>query len=254
MIEHLLRHAARWLAAVPALLWLGSAADAGASPFADWAAIVVAGDHYDSDDNPSEGFDNARREVSRDLLRIGFSPANLVQFSLRPREYRSEKLLATRPNTIMSALTKVANRTSGGCLLYFSSHGSEDGLVVGNWIVPPRALAHLVDDTCAARPTVVIISACFSGAMLPPLKGANRMVLTAARRDRTSFGCGQSDRYPYFDQRVLESWGGVSNFADLGRRAQACVAAREKRERLAPPSEPQLWIGRQAAASLPAWR
>ena len=80
------------------------------------------------------------------------------------------------------------------------------------------------------------------------------MILTAARPDRTSFGCGQTDRYPYFDQCVLESWPGVGDFPSLGRAVQACVASREKKEKMAPPSEPQLWIGATAATSLPRWR
>ena len=30
------------------------------------------------------------------------------------------------------------------------------------------------------------------------------MVLTAARPDRTSFGCGEADKYPYFDDCFLQ--------------------------------------------------
>ncbi|MGB8363676.1 MAG: C13 family peptidase [Rhizomicrobium sp.] len=241
------------VAAIALVLSCG-AAQAAPRPFASWAAVIVAGDHYDADDNPTEGFDNARRDVSRDLLRIGFSPANLVQFSVTPRKYRTEKLLMTRPGAIGRALSRLTQRTSGGCLLYFSSHGAPDGLVVGDWIVPPRALAQTVDYSCGTRPTVVIISACFSGAMLPPLEAPNRMILTAARRDRTSFGCGQTDRYPYFDQCVLQSWGVVADFPALGRKTRGCIAAREKKEHLSPPSDPQLWIGAKASASLPKWR
>ena len=226
---------------------------APANPFANWAAVVVAGDHEDSDGNPSEGFDNARRDVSRDLLNLGFLSANLAEFSLKPREYRGEKLKKTTPNAVMNALIALAKKATGGCLVYFSSHGEDDGLIVGNYVVPPGALAEVVDHACGARPTVVIISACFSGVMLPPLEGPNRMILTAARRDRSSFGCGQTDRYPYFDACVLEVWGSATGFPDLAAKARACVAAREKTEHLKPASEPQLWIGPQALASLPHW-
>jgi hypothetical protein len=187
------------------------------------------------------------------LLRIGFSAANVAEFSVAPHKYRSEKLLTTRPNAIARTLQRLAQRARGGCLLYFSSHGAPEGIIVGDWIVPPRALAKLVDRDCGVRPTVVVLSACFSGVMLPALKGPDRMILTAARRNRTSFGCGQSDRYPYFDQCVLESWNAVSDFPALGRRAQVCVAMRERREHVSPPSEPQMWVGPKALASLPAW-
>jgi peptidase C13-like protein len=245
--------AVAFVAIVFALFCFTAAAPLPVSPFSNWAAVVVAGDHEASDGSPSEGFDNARRDVSHNLLKLGFTPANLAEFSTRPREYRAEKLLLTRPNSILRALQKLTVKASGGCLLYFSSHGEDDGLIVGEYVVPPHALAEVVDHACGARPTVVIISACFSGLMLPPLEGPNRMILTAARRDRTSFGCGQSDRYPYFDQCVLEVWNAASGFPDLAVKARACVATREKQEHLSPASEPQLWIGPQALASLPRW-
>lgn len=233
------------------LVMLGAAAPA--HPYAGWAAIVVAGDDADSGGNPSQGFDNARRAIARDLLKLGFAPANVAQFSLHPRALRGERVYKTRPTTIARVLGRLASQAQGGCLLYFSSHGEADGLVVGNWVEPPLALAQMVDAACGARPTVVILSACFSGVMLPPLEGPARMILTAARRDRTSFGCGQTDRYPYFDDCILKSWNGAADFPDLARRAKACVAERERAEHLKPHSEPQFWIGPQALASLPKW-
>ena len=70
---------------------------------------------------------------------------------------------------------------------------------------------------------MVIISACFSGVFVPPLAGPNRMVLTAARPDRTSFGCGEEDRYPYFDTCMLDQLPKAHDFAVLGPAVQACV-------------------------------
>ncbi|HUO92098.1 MAG TPA: C13 family peptidase [Rhizomicrobium sp.] len=243
----------RVLALLIASSWLVSAARAAESPFAHWAAIVVAGDHEASDGGSTEGFDNARRDVGRDLLKLGFSRVNMAEFSTRPRQYRSESLSRTSPNSILKVLMKLSRKADAGCLIYFSSHGEPDGLVVGDYVVSPHALAEVVDHACGTRPTVIIISACFSGAMLPPLKGSNRMILTAARRDRTSFGCGQSDRYPFFDQCVLKTWNGAQSFTDLAQKARACVVAREKAEHVSPRSEPQFWIGPQALASLPRW-
>ena len=62
------------------------------------------------------------------------------------------------------------------------------GAQVDQGILRPGVLANMLDRTCGKRPTVVIISACFSGVFLPALASSNRMVLTAARPDRTSFG------------------------------------------------------------------
>jgi Peptidase C13 family len=225
-----------------------------AGPFGDWAAVVVAGDFHAHDGSPSEIFDNARRDVSADLVSIGFSPNNIEQFSVRPGNYPRDRPQQSDAQTIANALWDLSNRTSAGCLIYFSSHGSPDGVVLGDDVYPPGSLAKVIGNSCADRPTVVIMSACFSGVFVAPLEAPNRMILTAARPDRTSFGCGQTDKYPYFDQCVLQSWPGAGDFPGLGRAVQACVAAREKQEHMAPPSEPQLWIGATAATSLPRWR
>ena len=127
-------------------------------------------------------------------------------------------------------------------------------MVLGNFLLTPRLLARIIDGSCGNRPTVVVVSACFSGAFVPALAGKNRLILTAARRDRSSFGCGQTDKYPYFDECVLSVWPHVSDFVALGRAARTCVATREKEEHVGPPSEPQLRVGANIAAALPKWR
>ena len=120
-------------------------------------------------------------------------------------------------------------------------------------ILPPGILGAMLDKTCGQRPTVVIISACFSGVFVPELGSDNRMVLTAARPDRTSFGCGEADKYPYFDDCFLQTTPQAKNFPNLGSQVQACVAAREIKEGMAPPSEPQLYIGPQLRPVLPLY-
>jgi hypothetical protein len=219
------------------------------SPFAKWAAVVVSGDWHTHDGNPSEIFDNARRDVTHDLETLGFSRDNIEEFSAKPGAWPPATARGIR-----EALARLSWRARSGCLVYFSSHGSPDGIVLGNSILEPYTLARMLNASCGERPTVVVLSACFSGVFVPTLKARNRMILTAARRDRTSFGCGQTDRYPYFDQCVLSVWPHANSFAALGRAAQLCVAAREKRENVGPPSEPQLWIGADAANEVPKWR
>jgi hypothetical protein len=218
--------------------------------FANWAAVVVAGDRHAHDGSPSAIFDNARRGVVHDLEASGFAPHNVAEFSVA----RHSGVAYARAIAIADDLRTLAERARGGCLLYFSSHGSPDGMVLGNGWLTPRQLARMVDRGCGARPTVVVVSACFSGAFVPALAGRNRLIITAARRDRSSFGCGQTDRYPYFDECVLSVWPRVDGFVALGRAASACVAARERREHVGPPSEPQLRVGAAIASTLPKWR
>jgi len=234
-------------------LWLAAATAVQASPFSDWSAVVVAGDWHAHSGGPSEAFDNARRDVTAAFEQAGFEPANLRQFSVLPERYKDAALTKSEPQAIYDALAELTAKATGGCLIYFSSHGAPQGVVVDQEFLPPGVLARMVDTTCGQRPTVVIVSACFSGVFIRPLAGPNRMVLTAARPDRSSFGCGEADKYPYFDQCVLESMPRAGNFAMLGTAVQACVAARETKEGMKPPSEPQLYIGAQLKPLLPLY-
>jgi hypothetical protein len=232
-----------------ALLVLAISARASTT-FSDWAGVVVAGDNHAHDGSPSAIFDNARRGVVRELEVSGFSQRNIAEFSVAPRS----GVARARVPAISDTLHRLAQHARSGCLLYFSSHGAPDAMVLGNFWLSPRRLARIIDGTCGNRPTVVVLSACFSGAFVPVLAGKNRLIITAARRDRTSFGCGQTNRYPYFDACVLSVWPHVDGFIALGRAARLCVAAREKREHVGPPSEPQLRVGAKIAANLPKWR
>lgn len=230
--------------------WAGSAL--AASPFEDWAAVVVAGDFHGARGGPTEAFDNARRDVSKELQRLGFSPQNMRQFSVRPDRYKDRPLKA-EPRTIYETLNDLSTRARSGCLVYFTSHGAPQGVLVDDQILTPGVLGRILDATCENRPTIVILSACFSGVFVRPLAQPNRMILTAARPDRTSFGCSEDSVYPFFDDCLLKSSPTVKDFAALAGRVQSCVARREIAEGMEPPSEPQLWIGGELRPVLPLY-
>ena len=224
-----------------------------ASVFANWAAAVVAGDDHAHNGAHSEVFDNARRDLVKALTARGFAPDHILQFSLRPERYPKEEVLRTDSLQIVHRLEALTQTAQGGCLLYFTSHGSPDGVMVGKNDWTPNIMAQVVDATCADRPAVIIISACFSGVFVPLLADPNRMILTAARPDRASFGCGEADRYTYFDGCVLQQIGAAHDFAALGRSVQACVAKQEHDTKAAPASEPQLEIGAALRPMLPLY-
>lgn len=245
----------KWLSglALALAVWLGPALPAAAaSTFANWAAVVVAGDDHSHDGGKSEVFDNARRDVGAELLSAGFQAQNLREFSVRPRRYRPrpEK---TDIDGVYDALSALSARASDGCLVYFTSHGGPDGVLVDDQLLAPKTLGAILDEACGRRPTVVVLSACFSGVFLPEIAAPNRMVLTAARADRSSFGCGASDRYPYFDDCFLHVFPTAHDFGALGPAVQACVARREAETGMAPPSEPQLSIGAALKPLLPLY-
>ena len=133
-------------------------------------------------------------------------------------------------------------------------HGKGDGLAGEQTPFEPVDLATMTRQWCGQRPTVMIISACFSGAFIDALRAPNRMILTAARRDRTSFGCGEGDTYPWFDACVLESLPEASDFLALARLTRTCVSRRETEAEIDRPSEPQLFVGAEMQIRLPTLR
>jgi hypothetical protein len=239
-----------WLAALAfalagAVLGLAGGASAQTSgPFSNWAAVVVSGDfHAAHTNNPTETFDNARRDVSAELIRKGFSADNLREFSVRPQLYPDTKPGKAELEGIYQTLKDLAGRATGGCLVYFSSHGAPQGVVLNGQILPPQLMDQMISSACGQRPTIVIISACFSGVFVPALADNNRMILTAARPDRSSFGCSESDKYPYFDACMLKVLPAAHDFVALGPAVQTCVAQKETETGMRPPSEPQFFVG-----------
>ena len=237
-----------WVSMALALLAAGPVASQ--SRFDGWGAAIVAGDWRDPYDRPIQAFDNARRDLTRAFQSAGFARADMVDYSLRPD--------VAAPVTAQAAsegMAEVFARTSRGCFVYITSHGSPAGIVFGPDVtVNPTMLANSLRSWCGARPTVVILSACFSGIFVDGLAAPNRMILTAARRDRSSFGCGPEETYPYFDACILESLPGAADFLALAAATRACVNRRETEEGLTPASEPQLFVGSEMQLRLPTLR
>src|SRR4051812_13409654 len=159
--------------------------------FSHWAVILVAGDYRAHSGAPSKVFDNGRHDLAQAFAKIGFAPANMAQFSV---DY-DDGTQHTSIGEIASTMQTVAAKARDGCLIYFTSHGTPDGMVIGDAILTPSQMRDMVASACGGRPSVVVMSACYSGVFVPALQGPNRIIMTAARPDRTSFGCGEMDHY-----------------------------------------------------------
>jgi hypothetical protein len=243
------------LAAAVAGLWLlAGGADARAMGFSDWAVVIVAGD-WRSQTGTTQAFDNARRDLSEAFVKAGFRRENLRQFSLRPDRAGDDFRVVVAAEAVQDGFIEAARSARGGCLFYLTSHGTPEGAVYGPaGTLTPTGLDQLLTRACGPRPTVAIISACYSGVFVPVVSRPNRMILAAARADRSSFGCGEKNRYPYFDACVIETLPQSRDFLDLAVKARACVVRMEAETGMAPPSEPQVNIGVQAQQSLPPLR
>src|SRR5690606_8754713 len=108
-------------------------------------------------------------------------------------------------------------------------------------------------DGSGIRNRLLIVSACFSGGFIPDLATPDTLVITAARHDRPSFGCGDSGSATYFGQALLVEGlnrdGGLVDAFDHARRQ---VGRREMREGHEP-SFPQINVGDRIRARLDAW-
>lgn len=227
-----------------------------ADAFRGWASFIVAADWTDSRGRPIEAFDNARRDLARAFEAVGFDRELMVDRTLNP-----ERPDTAAPGEALRDFETAAQQGTRGCLAYFTSHGapsrgSQPGFIVfgPGGRLEPASMRTILERTCGTRPTVVVVSACFSGGFIPALAAPNRLIITAARLDRSSFGCGAGVTYPYFDDCVMRSLETAPDFIALAGQARACVAERERAEGLSPPSEPQVSIGAHMQLLAPTLR
>lgn len=175
--------------------------------------------------------------------------------------------VATRPLATLTnlswALDDVAKKMDPAedvLLLYMTTHGSHDHeLLVDLDPLPldqigPDDLADALKTKPAIRWKVLVVNACYSGGFVDALRDDSTMVITSAREDRTSFGCGADSDITYFGKAFLaEALNGTTSIPEAFAQAKKSVDAWEtagKEEH----SEPQIASTRSIEAKLEAWR
>jgi hypothetical protein len=139
--------------------------------------------------------------------------------------------------------------------LFLTSHGTEGMVSVQfprfplNDITPANLRAAL--DKSGIRNRVLVISACHSGSFIPGLKDDNTLILTAARADRTSFGCSNENEWTYFGDAYFNNAlrSGERSFIAAFDQARTLITGWEQKQKYTP-SEPQISIGANIAATL----
>jgi len=214
-----------------------AATPGGAVPADRWRAVLIAGD----DNSPA--FDNGVEALREKLATSGVRHIRVLTSDP-----------AGNPSLQVATAANVSNalRSGGGeaCLAFITSHGDERGFLLrsAKGVVAPASLASALDEGCGARPTVVVVSACHSGVFLTnAMRQPNRVVLTAAAANRTSFGCGTGDQYTYYDQCLLQQFDGATTWRELAVATRSCVETLERRMGMRPPSQPQIFVGAAVA-------
>jgi hypothetical protein len=144
-------------------------------------------------------------------------------------------------------------------LLFLTSHGSrEHELYVG---LDPLALDQIAPEDLAdvfvdahIRYKVIVISACYSGGFIDALKDDTTMLITAARSDRASFGCGMDADITDFGRAFfVDGLNHNDSFTAAFAEASQLIDALETRDG-EDHSYPQIATTPRIEAKLKAWR
>jgi hypothetical protein len=143
--------------------------------------------------------------------------------------------------------TKIVTRQRDNCY-FLTSHGSSDASL--DTPLYPLELRDLSAsdlreylDEAGIQWRIIVVSACYSGSFIDPLRNARSLVITASASDRNSFGCSDERDLTYFGEEFLQSQ--LSRSADLIEAFNITalnINAKEVSEGLTP-SKRQIFVG-----------
>lgn len=153
----------------------------------------------------------------------------------------------TNLSMILKQIAKRMDLKEDVLFLYLTTHGSESHkLSVDFWplslnTIDPSELRSALDES-GIRWRIVVISACYSGGFIEPLKDEHTIVITSARADRQSFGCGSGRDFTYFGKALFdEALRETHSLTAAFDVALKNITEQEAREQLTP-SEPQMFV------------
>jgi hypothetical protein len=156
--------------------------------------------------------------------------------------------------TAITSLLRTAAERAGPndvVFVHISTHGGRGLLAskIGNnppTIISAATLARALAPLGEHR-TVIVLSACYSGSLIGALRAPSRIVITAARADRSSFGCAADSRHTFFGGAELEAFDERNrSLHQVFTTIRNAVARMEQQEDYRP-SEPQIWVGDAAS-------
>lgn len=200
-------------------------------------------------------------EFFQRLLPQRFDAADRVLALLNHPERADELPLAsaTALERTLLGLGQRMNRDEDILFLYLTTHGSAEHELYVNQpplpfdqLTPERLRAAL--DAARIRWRVLVVSACYSGGFVEALRDPHTLVITAARADRTSFGCGADSKVTWFGKAYLaQALNDSVDFIAAFATARAQIEAWEKEGGIEA-SDPQIDVGAKIADQLERWR
>jgi hypothetical protein len=162
---------------------------------------------------------------------------------------------ATNLRRVLERVGMLMNPDKDTLFLFITGHGDEEHRLSA-WQPPlelddltPTALARMLQDA-GLKWKIVVISACYSGAYLQPLRDDDSLIITASAENRASFGCEQGNDFTWFgDAYFRQALGRTRSFAEAFAIARDIVARQEAKEKVEA-SLPQMWLGPEIAPRL----
>jgi len=183
-------------------------------------------------------------------------------------------LLANSPQTLLTVpfasvsnlretldeLSAIVDPEDDVVMIYLTGRGTPDHRLVADQPplslvdLSPAGLKQLLDDA-DIKWRIIVVSACYSGGFLDPLQDEYTLIVTDARADRESFGCGARTPAGLFGGAFFGDGLGKGESIDAAfARAQAAVAGRERSRGYTPAAEPQMFVGEAMAQKVKTLR
>jgi len=212
---------------------------------ADWKSVFISGD----DSIPN--FDNGRIAISELFHTLGAYQEFQTHLTSDRNLVTPQVKLATLNNIARAFVGLRVNQKVDGCLLFMTSHGIKNfgfylsaGYEGKEGAITPDQLSQILDATCGEAPTVLLISSCFSGQFIEKLARDNRVIMTAAIKDRPSFGCSTDTVYTYWDECMLDNIPYNNTWEELYSDVKQCITRKESALGFQP-SLPQAFFGKK---------
>ena len=162
---------------------------------------------------------------------------------------------ATNLSRAIARVGERMNADEDTLFVFLSAHGYRDHRLSA--VQPPlelspltpTALARMLQDS-GVKWRVIVVSACYSGGFIEPLRDDNTIVITASSAERSSFGCEAGRDFTYFGEAYFrDALARTKSFTRAFELARSIVSEREAKEKLEP-SLPQMWVGPAIAERL----
>ena len=188
--------------------------------------------------------------VAAEVLERRYDAARRTVTLAGPVDDQPGDLPSGSPDSLDRALARIAelmDEQEDVFVLYSTSHGTPMGLTYRaggeeTATITPKQMRAMLNRH-AIQNRLLILSACYSGIFIPGLQSPGSVIVTAAARDRTSFGCMADNDWTFFgDAMINHALRKPQSLGAAYAEAIGLVGQWERRFEVVP-SQPQIFLG-----------